>query len=80
MSKPAYSTVAPSRRWSYLNEVTAWWLANVADMRVLRDFKESPRTRHERERPELLPLPASTLTPLWSSIATSTSRVSSRSG
>ena len=26
----------------HLNEVTAWWLANVADARVLRDFKESP--------------------------------------
>jgi len=42
----------------HLNEVTAWWLANVADVRVLRDFKESPRERHARERPELLPLPA----------------------
>jgi transposase len=41
----------------HLNEVTAWWLANVADLRVLRDFKETPQTRHERERPELLPLP-----------------------
>ena len=27
----------------HLNEVTAWWLANVADVRVLRDFKETPR-------------------------------------
>jgi transposase len=43
---------------AHLNEVTAWWLANVADVRVLRDFKESPRERHERERPDLLPLPA----------------------
>lgn len=43
---------------AHLNEVTAWWLANVADVRVLRDFKESPLARHERERPELLPLPA----------------------
>jgi transposase len=42
----------------HLNEVTAWWLANVADTRVLRDFKETPRDRHERERPHLLPLPA----------------------
>ena len=42
---------------THLNEVTAWWLANVADVRVLRDFKESPLVRHERERPELLPLP-----------------------
>src|SRR5260370_6371400 len=41
----------------HLNEVTAWWLHNVADQRVLRDFKETPLQRHERERPHLLPLP-----------------------
>jgi transposase len=43
----------------HLNEVTATWLQSVADVRVLRDFRESPLQRHERERPELLPLPAS---------------------
>jgi transposase len=42
----------------HLNEVTAWWLANVADERVLRDFNESPRQRHEREQPQLLALPS----------------------
>src|SRR5579884_699886 len=42
----------------HLNEVTAWWLANVADVRVLRDFQESPRARHAREQPHLVPLPA----------------------
>jgi transposase len=41
----------------HLNEVTAWWLKNVADVRILRDFKESPRERHQREQPHLLPLP-----------------------
>ncbi len=41
----------------HLNEVTAWWLANVADVRILRDFKESPAQRHAREQPQLLPLP-----------------------
>jgi transposase len=41
----------------HLNEVTAWWLAHVADVRVLRDFKESPQQRHEREQPHLLALP-----------------------
>jgi transposase len=41
----------------HLNEVTAQWLATVADVHVLRDFKEPPRDRHERERPHLLPLP-----------------------
>jgi transposase len=42
----------------HLNEVTQEWLAQVADVRVLRDFKESPRDRHAREQPHLLPLPA----------------------
>ncbi|HTX52277.1 MAG TPA: IS21 family transposase [Candidatus Baltobacteraceae bacterium] len=42
----------------HLNELTAQWLATVADVRVLRDFKESPRQRHAREQPHLLPLPA----------------------
>jgi len=41
----------------HLNEVTAWWLQNVADVRILRDFKEAPRERHQRELPHLLPLP-----------------------
>jgi transposase len=41
----------------HLNEVTAQWLAEVADVRILRDFKESPRERHQREQPHLLPLP-----------------------
>ena len=43
---------------AHLNEVTAWWLAHVADVRLLRDFGETPQQRHERERPQLLPLPA----------------------
>jgi transposase len=42
----------------HLNEVTAQWLHDVADGRILRDFKESPRARHQREQPHLLPLPA----------------------
>jgi len=42
----------------HLNEVTAWWLANMADVHVLRQFKESPRERHAREQPHLLALPA----------------------
>jgi len=42
----------------HLNEVTAGWLAEVADVRIVRDFKESPRERHAREQPQLLPLPA----------------------
>jgi hypothetical protein len=42
----------------HLNEETVRWLANVADVRILRDFKESPLERHARELPQLLPLPA----------------------
>jgi len=42
----------------HLNEVTAQWLHEVADGRILRDFKESPRERHQREQPHLVPLPA----------------------
>jgi transposase len=41
-----------------LNTVTQQWLTTVADVRRLRDFQESPRQRHTREQPYLLPLPA----------------------
>lgn len=41
----------------HLNEMTTWWLAHVADVRQLRDFKETPRERHDRERAQLVPLP-----------------------
>jgi transposase len=41
----------------HLNEVTASWLNEVADVRILHDFKEAPLQRHVREQPELLPLP-----------------------
>lgn len=43
---------------AHLNDVTAWWLTNVADVRLLRDFHETPQQRHPRELSELLPLPA----------------------
>jgi transposase len=43
---------------AHLNEITTWWLANVADVRQLRDFKETPLERYQRERAHLLPLPA----------------------
>jgi transposase len=41
----------------HLNEVTAQWLQCVADVRTLRDFKESPLQRHAVEQPHLLALP-----------------------
>ncbi len=62
----------------HLNEVTAWWLAHVADVRTLRDFQESPLVRHQRERPLLLSLPAIDFDTAWSFIATSTSKAMSR--
>lgn len=43
---------------THLNEVTLWWLANIADVRILRDFRAAPLERYEHERPHLLPLPA----------------------
>ena len=42
----------------HLNEITAWWLAEVADVRIHRQTKARPVDRHAEERPHLLPLPA----------------------
>jgi transposase len=41
-----------------LNETTAWWLAQVADIRELRDFGKTPMQLHQEELPHLIPLPA----------------------
>jgi transposase len=46
------------RTLAHLNEVTAWWLAHVADVRLHRETKQRPLDRHAEERPHLLPLPA----------------------
>lgn len=43
---------------AHLNEVTAWWLTNVADVRVHRETKQRPIDRFAQEQPHLLPLPA----------------------
>ena len=42
----------------HLNEMTAWWLANVADVRELREAKKTPLQLHAEEQPHLIPLPA----------------------
>jgi transposase len=42
----------------HLNETTAWWLANVADVRVLRESGKTPLQLHAEEQPSLIPLPA----------------------
>ncbi len=46
------------RNLAHLNEVTAWWLANVADIRVHRETKQRPIDRYADEQPQLIPLPA----------------------
>ena len=46
------------RSLEHLNEVTAWWLASVADVRVHRETKQRPIDRHAEERPHLIALPA----------------------
>ena len=46
------------RSLEHLNEVTRWWLANVADVRMHRTTKKRPVDAHAEEQPHLLPLPA----------------------
>ena len=46
------------RGLAHLNETAAWWLAEVADVRVHRQTKARPVDRHAEERPHLVPLPA----------------------
>ena len=45
------------RSLEHLNEVTRWWLANKADVRVHRHTKKRPVDAHAEELPHLLPLP-----------------------
>jgi len=42
----------------HLNETTAWWLAQVADVRELRALGQTPLQLHQEELPHLIPLPA----------------------
>src|SRR5581483_4285993 len=46
------------RTLEHLNEVTAWWLSNVADVRVHRETRQRPIDRHAQEQPHLIALPA----------------------
>ena len=46
------------RSLAHLNEVAATWLAEVADMRIHGETKQSPLERHALELPHLIPLPA----------------------
>ena len=43
---------------AHLNDVTAWWLTHVADVRVHRETRQRPIDRYAAERPHLIPLPA----------------------
>lgn len=45
------------RTLEHLNEVAAWWLAEVADVRVHRKTRRRPIDLHAEERPHLIPLP-----------------------
>ncbi len=45
------------RSLEHLNEVAAWWLAEVADVRVHRQTKRRPLDMHAEELPHLIPLP-----------------------
>jgi transposase len=45
------------RGLAHLNETAAWWLAEVADVRVHRQTQARPIDRHAEERPHLIPLP-----------------------
>ena len=42
----------------HLNEITEWWLAQVADVRELRAAGKTPLQLHQEELPHLIPLPA----------------------
>ena len=46
------------RSLAHLNEVAVRWLAEVADVRIHRETKQSPLERHALERVRLIPLPA----------------------
>lgn len=46
------------RALEHLNEVTAGWLTDVADVHVLRERQQSPLQLYQEERPHLLALPA----------------------
>src|SRR5437773_1505149 len=41
----------------HLNEITAWWLANVSDVRQHRTTGKTPLELHQQELPYLVPLP-----------------------
>jgi hypothetical protein len=43
---------------AHLNDVTAWWLKEVADIRVHRETQQRPVDRFQEEAPHLIPLPA----------------------
>ena len=47
------------------HDTTAWWLANVADVRVHGETKQRPVDRHALEVPHLLALPAVPMTLPW---------------
>jgi transposase len=47
------------RTLEHLNEMTKWWLEEVADVRIHATTQARPIDRHAEELPRLVPLPAS---------------------
>jgi len=48
------------RSLDHLNEVAAWWLAEVADVRIHRQTRRRPVDLHAEEQQHLIPLPECT--------------------
>jgi transposase len=46
------------RNLAHLNEVTAWWLTHVADVRLHRETRQRPCARYAEEQRHLVSLPA----------------------
>jgi transposase len=46
------------RSLEHLNEVTAWWLTEVAEVRIHGTTQQRPIDLHGEEQPRLIPLPA----------------------
>ena len=65
------------RSLEHLNEVTAWWLENVANVRVHGQTRRRPLDLHAEELPHLIPLPSGLTRWPKSSIARSTRKASS---
>ena len=51
MSNPVLLGGRSFHSLEHLNETTAWWLAEVADVQIHRQTKARPLDRHAEEQP-----------------------------